>query len=63
MCRPSTWNSGRSCRRSTPRASSAEDAVERIDLTHHAEHLPAARVRVDLRGVQRMYMVLEGTAD
>ena len=42
---------------------SAEDAVERIDLSHHAEHLPAARVRVDLRGVQRMYMVLEGTAD
>ncbi len=42
---------------------SAEDAVERIDLSHHAENLPAARVRVDLRGVQRMYMVLEGTAE
>ncbi len=42
---------------------SAEDAVERIDLSHHAENLPAARVRVDLRGVQRMYMVLDGTAE
>ncbi len=42
---------------------SAEDAVERIDLSHHAENLPPARVRVDLRGVQRMYMVLEGTAE
>lgn len=41
---------------------SAEDAVERIDLSHHAENLPPARVRVDLRGVQRMYMVLNGTA-
>lgn len=42
---------------------SAEDAVERIDLSHHAANLPPARVRVDLRGVQRMYMVLEGTAN
>ena len=42
---------------------SAEEAVERIDLSRHAENLPAARVRVDLRGVQRMYMVLEGTAE
>ena len=42
---------------------SAEEAVERIDLSHHAENLPPARVRVDLRGVQRMYMVLEGTAE
>ena len=42
---------------------SAEDAVERIDLSHHAENLPPARVRVDLRGVQRMYMVLDGTAE
>ena len=42
---------------------SAEAAVERIDLSHHAENLPAARVRVDLRGVQRMYMVLNGTAE
>lgn len=42
---------------------SAEDAVERIDLSHHAENLPPARVRVDLRGVQRMYMVLNGTAE
>lgn len=41
----------------------AEDAVERIDLSHHAENLPPARVRVDLRGVQRMYMVLNGTAE
>lgn len=41
----------------------AEDAVERIDLSHHAGNLPPARVRVDLRGVQRMYMVLEGTAN
>ncbi|MXX60521.1 MAG: MBL fold metallo-hydrolase [Holophagales bacterium] len=41
----------------------AEDAVERIDLSHHAENLPPARVRVDLRGVQRMYMVLDGTAN
>ena len=42
---------------------SPEDAVERIDLSHHAANLPAARVRVDLRGVQRMYQVLEGTAE
>ncbi len=42
---------------------SAEEAVERIDLSHHAENLPPARVRVDLRGVQRMYMVLDGTAE
>ena len=42
---------------------SAEDAVERIDLSHHAENLPPARVRVDLRGVQRMYLVLNGTAE
>lgn len=42
---------------------SAEDAVERIDLSHHAKNLPPARVRVDLRGVQRMYMVLDGTAE
>lgn len=42
---------------------SAEDAVERIDLSQHAENLPPARVRVDLRGVQRMYMVLDGTAE
>ena len=42
---------------------SAEEAIERIDLSHHAENLPPARVRVDLRGVQRMYMVLEGTAE
>ncbi|MDE2690278.1 MAG: MBL fold metallo-hydrolase [Acidobacteriota bacterium] len=42
---------------------SAEDAVERIDLSHYAENLPPARVRVDLRGVQRMYMVLDGTAE
>lgn len=42
---------------------SVEDAVERIDLSHHAENLPPARVRVDLRGVQRMYMVLNGTAE
>lgn len=42
---------------------SAEDAVERIDLSHHAENLPPVRVRVDLRGVQRMYMVLDGTAE
>jgi len=42
---------------------SAEEAVERIDLSHHAENVPPARTRVDLRGVQRMYMVLEGTAE
>ncbi|MDE2979444.1 MAG: MBL fold metallo-hydrolase [Acidobacteriota bacterium] len=42
---------------------SPEDAVERIDLSHHAKNLPPARVRVDLRGVQRMYMVLDGTAE
>lgn len=41
----------------------AGDAVERIELSHHAENLPPARVRVDLRGVQRMYMVLNGTAE
>ena len=42
---------------------SAEEAVEQIDLSHHAENVPEARTRVDLRGVQRMYMVLEGTAE
>ena len=40
---------------------SADEAVERIDMSHHAEHLPASRVGVPIQWVTRMYMVLEGT--